>query len=120
MNSLATTRGSLAGAVAGVAGLVGYVYPPTVFKPGDGWAQWGGDLQVDGGPYAMTFTRKWRVIIILPEDMRVADQFVDGIYDQLIDAVSNVLAIETIEPSKLNADGSQAAYQALIITGETE
>jgi hypothetical protein len=120
MNTLATTRGRIAGALAGVDGLTGYVYAPTVYKPGDGWGQWAGDDQPETGGYATTFTRGWRVIIILPEDLRAADAFVDTRYADLVDAVATVLAITAISPSKVAAEGSQAAYNALIIIGETE
>lgn len=119
MSGIAATREAVAGALDTVADLRGYAWPPRAYKPGDAWAQWGG-AGLAGDGYATTFTSRYRVIVILPDDQKAADRFADDHLDAIVAALAPILSITGVDPVSLPADGSQAAYLALVITGETE
>jgi hypothetical protein len=120
MSGIVATRTALAGALSDVDGVRGYVYAPTVYKPGDAWAQWAGAEPPEGGRYRNNFVHSFRVIIILPVDAETSDSFVDGHLDALVDAIAPTLTVSSIGSASLPGDGTQAAFKALVITGETE
>lgn len=120
MSGIVATRTALKDALNTVTDITGYIYAPTVYRPGDAWAQFGGAAAPEDGRYRGTFTSTFRVIVVLPADAESADAFTDAHLDDLVDAVGPVLSVTTIDYAPLPANGSQAAYNALIIIGETE
>lgn len=119
MSGIVATRQAIGAALDAVDGINGYGWPPRAYKPGDAWGQWGG-AGLAGDGYATTFTSRFRVIVVLPADQKTADAFADEHLDAIVAALAPLLAITGIDPVSLPADGSQAAYPALIIIGETE
>lgn len=120
MSGIIATRTALANALAGVDDVAGYAWPPSTYKPGDAWGQYGGAAAAENGRYRTTFTTTYRVILILPADQEAADAFVDGHLDELVEAIAPILSVTQIDIAPLPASGSAAAYNALIIIGETE
>lgn len=118
--SIAAVRAAVKVALDSVDGVTGYLYAPNIYKDGDGWCQWGGFLPPETGPYATSFTDTFRVIVIMPADQKTADLFLDAIIGPLIAALSPVMSITRGDYVKLPQSGSQAAYSALAIIGETE
>lgn len=118
--SIVTTRTEMAGALSDVPGVRGYIYAPTIYKPGDAWAQWGGGEPPEDGRYRNNFINTYRVIVVLHPDAETADRFVDEHLDLIIDAIAPTLTVSGFAYVSLPAEGSQAAYKALVITGETE
>lgn len=107
-------------ALAGVDDVTGYLYSPTVWKPGDAWAQWAGAEPGESGRYSRNFTHTYRVIVVLPADRETADRFADDRMADLVDALAPHLTVTEIVYTKLPAEGSQAAYNSLVFIGETE
>jgi hypothetical protein len=120
MRGIVATRELIRDAMSAVTGVTGYVYSPDAQRAGDAWGQWGGDEPVEGGRYATTFLRTYRVIVVLSADQRAADAWVDDHLEDIIDRLSLVLSISGYAYARVPADGSQAAYLALVITGESE
>lgn len=111
---------ALAAALTALTDVTGYVYAPKAYKPGDAWPRWGGAEAAETGAYARTFTHAYQVVVVLPADMIAADTWVSEHLDDIVDALADLLAITEIQYARLPAEGSQAAYHAMIIVGETE
>jgi hypothetical protein len=118
--NIVATRQALATALSSVDGITGYAYSPNAYKAGDAWGQWGGATPIEKGPYSTTLVTTFRVVLVLTADQEAADAFVSQRLDALVDALAPLLAIQGIEPFRLTPDGSNAAYNALVIIGETE
>jgi hypothetical protein len=119
-HGIVALKTDIAAAVSAVDGVTGYLYAPTVWKPGDAWAQWAGAEPGEQGRYATTFTHTYRVIVVLPADRETADGFADDKMAGLVAAVAPYLTVSEIIYTKLPGEGTQAAYNALAIIGETE
>lgn len=110
-----------AAALSTVAGVTGKVKPQAAPKSGDAWLQWAGAERTDeGGGYAQSFTHTYRVIVVLPADGLAAEEFIDARMAGIVAALADILAVGAIEFGRLPAEGSQTAYNALIVIGETE
>lgn len=118
--SIVQDRTDLRDALENVDGVTAYVYAPSIYKPGDTWAQWAGAEPPEDGRYRNNFVHAYRVLVILPPDAERADAFVDAHLDAIVDAIAPTLTVSGIAYASLPADGSQAAFKALVITGETE
>lgn len=121
MYGIVAKRVEIAAALSSVHGIRGYAYPPTAWKPGDAWPQWGGAAPGgDDGRYRTALVHEYRIVLVLAADQQTADAFVSGILDELLEVLAPHLAITGTEPARLTAEGSQAAHNALTIIGETE
>lgn len=118
--SIPTTRTALADALTTVDTVTGHRYPTTTKRPGDAWPLWVGATPPDDGRYAFTFVQAWRVEVVLPTDPEAADEWVAGHIDDLVDALAPHLSITGYGPARITPQGTTAAYNALVIEGETE
>jgi hypothetical protein len=118
--SITATRAALVAALNAADGVVGYGAPPSTPKSGDAFAFWAGATPPERGAYQFTYEHEWQVHVVCPADPVAADTWVELHLDDLINAVSSVLAITQIAPGRVPAGKSVAEYNALIITGRTE
>ena len=100
-------------------GLKGYASPPNQPRIWDAWARWETSVAGDN-PYALAFRDQWRVYIIVPADTDTADDWISDSLEQLLEVLHHHLAITGYQPARVTLDGSAAAYNALMITGESE
>lgn len=118
--SLTATRAALAAALTAVDGVTGYAYPTSTKRPGDAWPLWAGALPPEPGPYSHAFVQSWRVEVVLPPDPEAADEWTSAHVEDLVDALAAHLQITGYGPARVTPQGTAAAYNALVITGETE
>lgn len=100
--SLTGYRAEIAAALSTVTGVTGYAYRPTTPKPGDAWPLLGPLDRTDG----LIFEPSWRVLVLLPQDERAASEWIDGNYENLVDALLPVGFVDRIEPVSLDVGGS--------------
>jgi len=118
--TLAATRQAISEALTSVAGVTGYERAPRSVKVFDAWPMWEGATSQDGRRYAVAFADTWRVYVVLPGDLDAADEWISTKVDALLEVLSPILAITAYAPARLTLDGSTAAHNALMISGETE
>lgn len=112
--SNAQTRQDIAAALSGVAGIHGHPARPTTLSEGDAWPQWRG-----GTPHAHAVENTWAVLIVLPQsDDVTADSFADSHGEQLLDALREVLYVDSIAPATLDTEAGQ--MYALMLSGRSE
>ncbi len=113
--SNADTRVEIATALSTVAGINGHRVRPSTLNDGDAWPQWRGAI-----PRAHAYLNTWAIMIVMPQsDDIAADQFADDHLADLLDALREVIFVDSIEPAVLNA-GQQGDMYALMITGRSE
>jgi hypothetical protein len=120
MSGIIETRTALAAALSAVDGVTGYRYAPTVWKIGDSWAQFINAEPPEDGRYRNNFVQAYRVIVLLSPDPETSEVFVDAHIDALVDALAPILTVSGYSQTSINPEGTQTAFRALVITGETE
>jgi hypothetical protein len=114
--SLSETRAAFKTALDTVAGVTGYVQPPTASRSGDAWPRWGGG---EKDPSTGLINHTWRVIIYLPQDQATADKWIDDHLDALRRALRAVAYVEAVAPVQLGGTDNSPVY-GLMITTSTE
>lgn len=112
--SNATTRAAIAAAVSTIDGLKGYAKRPDSIASGDAWPRWRGAQRGE----QRLFVNTWSVVVALPADEDIADDWADQYGEQLVDALSPVLYVTDIDPAVLPMGGTDTL--ALQITGIAE
>lgn len=118
--SLTTTRTAIADALTDTGLVAGHRYPTSTKRPGDAWPIWVNAEPPDAGAYATAFVHTWRVEVVLPPDPEAADEWTSANVEQLVDALVPHLSVTGYGPARVTPQGTAAAYNALVITGETE
>lgn len=107
-----TTRGEIATAANTVAGVnVSEFYRQTT-KPGDGFVSLAGYDRDDTG---FGFMERWNVTVVLHQDVKAAETWIETNADALIDALSAVLVITALTPGKLALDAG--AVPGVVVEG---
>lgn len=111
--SLTGARQAFANALSTVDGLKGYPYRPGSPRPGDAWPQWSGGTVDDASGQIMN---GWSVLIMLPQDERAADEWIDDHAQLVGDALETeqVAYIDGFAPANLAPTGT--VYGLLITT----
>jgi hypothetical protein len=114
--TMAGTRQAFANALSTVNGVRGYTYKPGAPRPGDAWAQWTGDTVDDASGQMMS---GWSVLVVLPQDERAADEWIDEHAQELGDALQQgqVAYVDGFAPANLNPNGT---LYGLLITTRSE
>jgi hypothetical protein len=86
-------RSELVTAINDVEGVTGYAKRPGAGRTGDAWPRWAGAERVDGGPFETT----WQIRVLVPNDEIAQDAWISEHLDELIDAVTPVAYVESIE-----------------------
>lgn len=112
--SLEDKRQEFADALSTVGDVTGFPYRPATPRAGDAWPLLS---SMERGP-GSTFEDTWRVRVFLPQDERLASQWIDSHAEALFVAVNPVAFIERFEPVTLTA-GTTSQF-ALEITCRSE
>jgi hypothetical protein len=96
-------RAEIAMALSGVDGVTGYEYRPTTPVPGDAWPLWSGDER----DAATAFMTTWRVLVFMPQDERLASDWIDAHLQGLFDVLEPVAYVERLAPVTLPAAGGE-------------
>jgi hypothetical protein len=119
MSNIGDKREAIAAAVnaAEIDGVTIYAHRHEVPAPraGDGWVLYRGGARGDGYSYLSTYA----VVIMLPGDELIADQWIEDKFDLLDDALRPELFVESFLPAEFPLTGNSVAL-ALMITGRTE
>jgi hypothetical protein len=111
--SLIGKREAFADALDEVSGVRGYPYRPGAPRKGDAWPQWGGG-EVD--PASGQILNGWSVLVMLPQEERAADEWVDAHAQLIGDALerADVAYVSGFAPANLSPNGT--VYGLLITT----
>jgi len=109
--SLSGKRQEFATALSTVVGVTGYSYPPGNPRPGDAWPVWQGSTV---GEDRIQFTNGWSVFVMLPQEQRAADEWIDSHDQALYDAIQPVAYIDGFAPAILSPNST--VYGLLITT----
>jgi hypothetical protein len=105
---LVDTRQTLAEALSGVDGVVGYPYRPTTPQIGDAWPVLGPLERADG----FAFYVSWRVLVFLGSDEVFTAQWIDEHLDGLIEGISPAAYVDGAQSVQLNsASGNAFGFQ---------
>lgn len=114
--SLNDTRAAFKEALDEVAGVTGYLRRPSTPKPGDAWPIWrGGERDQNTG----LFDHTWAVGLMLPQDEKSAQDWIDARLDDLAKAIRPVAYVESVAPATFGGTDSSPVY-GLLITTSTE
>lgn len=111
--SLIGKREAFRDALDALAGVKGYAYRPGAPRAGDAWPQWsGGTIDEPSGQIA----NGWAVLVMLPQQERAADEWVDEHAQTIADAIerADVARVEGFAPANLSPNGQ--VYGLLITT----
>ena len=111
--SLVGKRQEFADALSTVAGVKAHPYRPGEPRAGDAWPQWSGGTLDDASGQMMN---GWSVVVMLPQDERAADEWVDARAQLIGDALerAQVAYVEGFAPANLSPNGT--VYGLLITT----
>lgn len=111
--SLIGKREEFRAALATVAGIKAHAYRPGTPRPRDAWPQWTGGTVDDVSGQVMN---GWSVLVMLPQDERDADAWVDANAQLIGDAIetAQVAKVDAFAPANLSPNGT--VYGLLITT----
>lgn len=113
--SLNGFREDVATALSGVDDVTGYAKRPSAPKTGDAWTLLGG-LERDAGDPGFTVT--WVVLILLPPDEVIANDWIDNHAQDIFDALQPLAYVERFTPVALQVNNSE--HKALQIEMRSE
>ena len=109
MNEL---RAEIAGAASLVAGVHVKPYYRQTTKPGDGWVS----LQrSDRDESGFGFMDRWAVTLVLPQDVKAAEDWMDSHIEQLAEALKDYLIVTAFVPAALRMDSGEV--NGLVVEG---
>lgn len=112
----AATRAAIAAAASTVEPVKCTPYFRQTTKPGDGMVRLERQERDDSG---LGFLATWQVLIVLPQDVATAEKWLDTNAPALVDALSEVLIVTTVEPREL-APETGGRIPVVVITGIRE
>lgn len=119
--SLAERRESLAEALSAVAGITGYPYRPSTPKSGDAWPVMGRAERVVADNFAVS----WSVLVMLPQDERSANDFIESKSLEIIDSLEDTGAafVDSFGPAFADipsGSGNTSVTRVLELTTRSE
>lgn len=98
-------RDDIAAALSTVTGISGYVKRPSAAKAGDAWPKLQGREHISLGSWETS----WQIVVKLPVDDRVHDEWIIERFDPIVDALDDLVWIISVEV------GESADSPALLI-----
>jgi len=112
--SSAETRQAIADAVNTVDAINVSPYFRQTTRPGEGMVR----LDRMEWPNPLGALATWQVVVILPQDLATAEQYLDTKVSALVEAASKELAIRRVTPQQLTLD--TGAVPCVFIEGQRE
>jgi hypothetical protein len=88
-----SVRDDMAAALSTVTGVKGYAIRPKAPKQGDAWLKRQTSQHVAPGAWETA----WQVVLLAPTDEAAQDSFIEGLRDDLADALAPYAFIDTID-----------------------
>lgn len=99
----AELRNEIAAAASLVDGVTVKPYYRQTAKPGDGWVS----LQrLDRDDSGLGFMALWAVMVVLPQDLKAAEVWIDDHADAIAEALGHALVVSAVVPSSLTWGGN--------------
>lgn len=115
--SLVGKRDAFRVALDALDGVKGYAYRPGSPRKGDAWPHWaGGAVDEQSGQ----ISNGWHVLVMLPQDERAADEWIDANAQAVADAIerAQVAFVEGFAPANLSQ--TNGTVYGLLITTRSE
>jgi hypothetical protein len=114
--SAAEDRQAIADAANTVDGINCSAYSRQLEKTGDALVRYSGQLRDENG---FGFVVTWDVFVVLPADLKAAEQWLDSNLTTLLEALEEEMTVDSVTPAEITYD-TGTARPGVAITGFRE